>query len=68
MAEKEFDKEELIIGFREGDAFKEVGKFDEFIKIVEEIVTRRCKGTSANCYEIKKEIKERAGVKLTQNA
>jgi len=41
---------------------------EEFIKIVEEIVTRRCKGTSANCYEIKKEIKERAGVKLTQNA
>ena len=36
MAEKEFDKEELIIGFREGDAFKEVGKFDEFIKRLKE--------------------------------
>lgn len=37
----------------------------EFIKKVEEIVTRRCMGTSANCYEIKKEIKEEAGEKLT---
>ena len=36
----------------------------EFIKIIEEIVTRRCKGTSANCHNIKKEIKDRAGDKL----
>ncbi len=42
------------------------GKFDEFIKIIEEIVTRRCMGTSANCYEIKKEIKERAGDALVK--
>lgn len=39
-------------------------KVKEFIKICEEIITRRCKGTSANCYEIKKEIRERAGDKL----
>lgn len=36
----------------------------EFVEIVEEIVKRRCMGTNANCYEINKEIKERAGDKL----
>lgn len=37
----------------------------EFINVSEEIITKRCMGTSANCYDIKKEIRERAGEKLT---
>ena len=35
-----------------------------FIQKVEEIVKRRCLGTSANCYEINKEIRKNAGDKL----
>ena len=36
----------------------------DFIQKVEEIVKRRCLGTSANCYEINKEIRKNAGDKL----
>ena len=45
--------------------FLTTDKIKEFIQIVEGIVTEGCIGTSANCYEIKKKIREKAGAKLT---
>lgn len=35
-----------------------------FLAECERIITRRCLGTSANCYEIKKEIRTKAGDKF----
>ncbi len=48
-----------------GTLFINILDVKKFMGEVEEIITRRCKGTSANCFEIKKEIREGLGEKLT---
>jgi len=63
LSKKIFDRK-LVLGDDISKIFAKAVK--EFLKVVEEIITRRCMGTSANCYEIKKEIKERAGDELSK--
>ena len=63
LSKKIFDRK-LVLGDDISKIFAKDVK--EFLKVVEEIITRRCMGTSANCYEIKKEIKERAGDELSK--
>ncbi len=67
MKETLSSKKQIFEGWHSKEnRFFHISHVRGFIQKIEEIITRKCMGTSANCYEIKKEIREEAGEELTK--